>query len=300
MELRHLRYFTIAAEELHFGRAAERLNIAGSTLTVQIQEIERRLGAQLFTRTKRSVALTQVGEVFLFEAREALARFAQAESVGRRAARGDLGRVVIGFVGSAAYAGVLQDQKSRFARDAPQVRVEVGEYPMEKLPNLILEGRIDVGFVRLPMPTPSALSTHVLLRDHFCLALEENSSLSRLDRPISPGELANESFVAPEQRAGTIEIARLGGFSPKIISTPGSLFNVLTEVSLGLGVSVIPSVACGVVRIPGVAFKVIAGETLWSEVAAVYRTQEHSPAVKRMIAQITASDAVVLHAGNDA
>jgi DNA-binding transcriptional LysR family regulator len=82
MELRHLRYFVALAEELHFARAAERLNIAPPTLTVQIQEIERTLSARLFVRTKRSVALTPAGEIFLSEARNVLEQFAKAESVG--------------------------------------------------------------------------------------------------------------------------------------------------------------------------------------------------------------------------
>ena len=102
MELRHLRYFVILAEELHFSRAAERLNIAAPTLTVQIQEIERRLGAKLFLRTKRSVTITPAGEVFLKEARLVLDQFDKAESVGRRAGRGEIGRIEIGYVGSAA------------------------------------------------------------------------------------------------------------------------------------------------------------------------------------------------------
>lgn len=116
MELRHLRYFVALAEELHFARTAERLNIAPPTLTVQIQEIERTLSARLFVRTKRSVALTPAGEIFLSEARNVLEQFAKAESVGLRAGRGEIGRVEIGYVGSAAFAGVLQDQISRFSR----------------------------------------------------------------------------------------------------------------------------------------------------------------------------------------
>src|ERR1700740_2175626 len=95
MELRHLRYFVTLAEELHFTRAAERLSIAPPTLTVQIQEIERTISARLFVRTKRSVALTAAGEVFLAEARNVLETYARAESVGRRAGRGEIGRVEI-------------------------------------------------------------------------------------------------------------------------------------------------------------------------------------------------------------
>jgi hypothetical protein len=98
MELRHLRYFVTLAEELHFARAAEVLGIAPPTLTVQIQEIERTLSAKLFTRTKRSVALTSAGEVFLAEAKGVLAQFAKAESVGRRAGRGEIGRIEVGYM----------------------------------------------------------------------------------------------------------------------------------------------------------------------------------------------------------
>ena len=92
MELRHLRYFVALAEELHFARAAERLNIAPPTLTVQIQEIERTLSARLFVRTKRSVALTAAGKVFLDEARNVLETYDRAESIGRRAGRNRTGR----------------------------------------------------------------------------------------------------------------------------------------------------------------------------------------------------------------
>src|SRR5882672_9320947 len=97
MELRHLRYFIAVAEELHFSRAAAKLNIATPTLSAQIQALETSLGAQLFARKTRSVALTHVGKRFLEEARATLKQAEQAELVGRRAARGDLGSIVVGF-----------------------------------------------------------------------------------------------------------------------------------------------------------------------------------------------------------
>ncbi|MGG6374853.1 LysR family transcriptional regulator, partial [Stenotrophomonas muris] len=109
MERRHLEYFVTLAEELHFGRAALRLGIATPTLSVQIQDIERRLGTRLFERGRREAALTSAGEVFLAEARDVLRRFEQAETVGRRAGRGEIGKIEIGYVGSALHAGALQD-----------------------------------------------------------------------------------------------------------------------------------------------------------------------------------------------
>lgn len=285
MELRHLRYFVTLAEELHFARAAERLNIAPPTLTVQIQEIERNLSARLLLRTKRSVALTPAGEIFLAEARNVLEQYARAESVGRRAGRGEVGRVEIGYVGSAAYAGVLQQQMSTFLEQWPGVHLNARELPMDELPQLIVDGTVDIGFVRLPVTMPRSLRIHPLLRDYFCLATP--SQLYRdIKDPIRAARLSNAAFITPEQESGTYEVARRGRFKPNIVAAPGSLLAVLTHVSLGAGVSVIPSVVRNVVTLPGVAFHRIAGDPFFSEVAAVFRASESSPTVKHFVRQI--------------
>lgn len=286
MELRHLKYFVVLAEELHFARAAERLNIAPPTLTVQIQEIERTLAAPLFTRTKRSVALTSAGEIFLSEARNVLAQFEKAQSVGRRAGRGEVGRVEIGYVGSAAYAGVLQEQMSEFLKAWPSVDLNAREIPMEPLPDLIVDGKVDVGFVRLPMMIPDSLQRHVLLRDRFCLAMSEGAPSSGGPEAVRPQVLKERAFIMPEQDAGTYEVANRGGFHPRIVSAPGGLLAVLTQVSLGAGISVVPSVASGVLHLPGVVFRKIEGKPIISEVAAIFRSDESSPTVMNFVAQV--------------
>lgn len=295
MELRHLRYFVALAQELHFARAAEKLNIAPSTLTVQIQEIERRLGAQLLARNKRTVRLTPAGEVFLQEARTVLAQFERAENAGRRAGRGEIGRVEIGYVGSAAYAGVLQQQIQRFSHQWPGVHLHAVELPMEDLPAMIEDGRIDVGFVRLPMALPSGLRRHILLRDYFCLAVPAAHALAQQAGTVQSSLLAQEGFVSPEQQAGTYEVARRGRFAPHIVSSPGSLLAVLTQVSVGAGVSVIPSIVRNVVHLPGVVFRPIAGEPIFSEVAAVFRAADPAPTVSHFMAQLLGCPPVVLH-----
>jgi DNA-binding transcriptional LysR family regulator len=298
MELRHLRYFVTLAEELHFSRAAERLNIAPPTLTVQIQEIERTLSARLFVRTKRSVALTPAGEVFLSEARNVLEQYAKAESIGRRAGRGEIGQIEIGYVGSAAYAGVLQDQTGRFRLSWPSVHLNARECPMDELPALVVDGHVDIGFVRPPMALPRSLKVHVLLRDYFCLALPSGHREAEEMRPVRSSGLAEEAFITPEQEAGTYEVARRGKFTPRIISAPGSLLAVLTQVSLGTGISVIPSVVRNVVHIPNVVFRQIAGEPILTEVAAVFRAAESAPTVKKLIQQIIQSSEIRLHPGD--
>jgi DNA-binding transcriptional LysR family regulator len=286
MELRHLRYFITVAEELHFSRAAERLNIAAPTLTVQIQEIERVLSVRLFTRTKRSVMLTSAGKVFLDEARLVLDQYAKAESAGRRAGRGEIGRIEIGYVGSAAYAGVLQEQISRFTGRWPGVDIRAREYPMEDLPKLIEEGQLDLGFVRLPMIYPSSLRSHVLLRDVFCIAFCSGHPKAKQGAPLSPRELAGLKFIMPEQELGTYETARRGRFPLDIVTKPGSLLSVLTQVSLGAGVSVIPSSVRNAVRLPNIEFRSIAGKPITSEIAVLFRAEESAPSARNFIHQI--------------
>lgn len=295
MELRHFRYFVTLAEELHFARAAERLNITPPTLTVQIQEIERTLSARLFVRTKRSVALTVAGEIFLDEARNVLESYARAESVGRRAGRGEIGRVEIGYVGSAAYVGVLQEQANRFRKAWPGVDVNAREFPIDQLPALICDGHVDIGFIRLPMTLPRALRVHVLLRDYFCLAFPSDHPEAQGSGPIRPNRLADDAFITPEQYAGTYEVARRGRFAPRIISAPGSLPAVLTQVSLKAGIAVIPSAFREIVHVPNVVFRPIAGEPILSDLAAGFRANEGAPAAKTFIQQILQSPEILLH-----
>jgi DNA-binding transcriptional LysR family regulator len=293
MEFRHLKYFVAAAEELHFARAAERLGIAPPTLTVQIQELERSLHARLFVRVGRSVGLTVAGSLFLTEVRLVLAQLAQAESVALRAGRGELGRIAVGYVGSAAYAGVLQSQVAAFRAIAPDVMVAVSECPMGTVPKRLEEGDLDVAFVRLPMKIPDSLMTHTLLVDAFCVTLPAAHVLAEASGSLLPKALAGEIFVVPEQASGTYEVARRGRFTPHIGTTPGSLLSVLTQVSVGAGVAIVPGVLRNVVDMPGIRYKSLAGRPITSSVAAIFRRHELSATVRRFIETLRGTPPVV-------
>jgi DNA-binding transcriptional LysR family regulator len=286
MELRHLRYFIAVAERLHFAQAAEQLGVSPPTLTVQIQEIERSLQAQLFSRTKRSVALTPAGVAFLAEARATVQQFDRALNVGRRAGRGELGRISVGYVGSAAFGGVLQQQIRAFRDARPEVLIDAQEWPMGQLSGLIDEGRVDMAFVRMPVELPDSLRTHVLLRDRFCAALPAEHALASVVVPLKAKAFAGEAFVVPEQILGTEEVGRRGRFSPNIVGAPGGLVAVLTQVSLGAGVAIVPDVLTMVVDLPNVVFRPLAGEPIHSSIAAVSRQNERAPAVRSLIEQI--------------
>lgn len=286
MELRHLRYFIAVAESLHFAQAAEKLGISAPTLTVQIQRIEQALQAQLFMRSKRSVSLTPAGAALLVEARQAVDQFERAVNVGRRAGRGELGRIEIGYVGSAVFSGILQQQLQRFRQRWPDVLVRAREFPMPDLPLMLEEGQVDLGIVRLPVDLVASLHAHVLLRDTFCVALPLSHPLAATEGSIASAALRNETFIMPEQGEGTWEVGRRGRFMPHAASMPGTLLEVLAQVSLCAGIAIVPNVLTRTVALPDVVFKPLAGEAIRSEVAAVFRKRERAPAVRNLIDQI--------------
>ena len=287
MELRHFRCVLAVAHSLHFARAAAELGISPPALTKQVQETEQLLGTRLFQRSKRAVSLTAAGELFVIEATRALAQLAQAQDVARRAGRGELGRLEIGYVASAAYSGVLQDQFSRFRVSHPGIHIGAREYAMDALPGLLDQGRVDLAFVRPPLHLPDGLDSVVLLRDRFALAVQADSPLARLDM-AEPAALAQQAFIVPEQELGTLEVSRRGGFAAQVVSRPGSLVAVLTEVSLGVGCAIVPHSVMASVQLPGVVFRELATPQISSEIAVAFRRHEQAPAARAFIAQLRA------------
>ena len=288
MELRHFRCVLAVAHSLHFARAAAELGISPPALTKQVQETEQLLGTRLFQRSKRAVSLTAAGELFVLEAARALDQLAQAQDVARRAGRGELGRLEIGYVASAAYSGVLQDQFSRFRASHPGIHIGARETAMDALPGLLDQGRVDLAFVRPPLHLPDGIDMVVLLRDRFVLAVPADSALARLDL-AEPAALAQQAFIVPEQELGTLEVSRRGGFAAQVVSRPGSLVAVLTEVSLGVGCAIVPHSVMASVQLPGVVFRELAAPQISSEIAVAFRRHEQAPAARAFIAQLRAA-----------
>ncbi|WP_230538001.1 LysR family transcriptional regulator [Janthinobacterium sp. FW305-129] len=291
MELRHFRCVLAVAHSLHFARAAAELGISPPALTKQVQETEQLLGTRLFQRSKRAVSLTAAGELFVLEAARALEQLAQAQDVARRAGRGELGRLEIGYVASAAYAGVLQGQFAQFRASHPGIRIGAREYAMDALPGLLDQGRVDLAFVRPPLHLPDGLDSVVLLRDRFVLAVQADSPLARLEvaEIAAPAALAQQAFIVPEQELGTLEVSRRGGFAAQVVSRPGSLVAVLTEVSLGVGCAIVPHSVMASVQLPGVVFRELAAPQISSEIAVAFRRHEQAPAARAFIAQLRAA-----------
>lgn len=290
MDLRHFRYFVAVADCLHFSRAAEILDISPPALTKQIQDAEKMLGVRLFNRTKRSVSLTSAGEVFLGEARRALDQFVHAEEAVRRAGRGEIGRVEIGYVASTAYSGVLQKELSIYRKNYPDLEVNLHESSLVRLPQLVEAGTLDVAFLRPPITYPVGIEGMVIARERFVLALREDSELSQLD-VVPPARLRNERFILAEQQSGMLELGRRGEFHPNIVARPGRLVAVITMVSLGTGLAVVPESVVNHIVIPGVIYREIEGGIVPTEIAVAYRRHEKAPAIRAFIRQIREQNA---------
>src|SRR5881275_1522994 len=163
MELRHLRYFVAVAEELHFRRAAERLHMSQPPLSQQIRRLEDEVGATLFVRNQRRVELTAAGQAYLARARDILAAVEDAAREARRVQRGEVGRLDVGFVGSAMYS-VVPELLRAFRERFPDVGLRLRELGTAEQLRRLEDGRLDVGFLRPPGGRPG-LSIETVLRE---------------------------------------------------------------------------------------------------------------------------------------
>jgi DNA-binding transcriptional LysR family regulator len=287
MELRHLRYFIAVAEELHFGRAAARLNISAPTLSHQISALEAMLGAKLFTRrTKTAVGLTHSGKRFLIEAQETLKQAAHAETVGRRAGRGDAGSISIGYVLSAGFSGLLSSSLGEFREKHPDVTFQLARIQTVEQFRALNDGSLDVGFTRTPHRYPSGISGFIVERQKFCLALPEKHPLAAQKR-ITPAMLANEGFVAAPLESELGFWANLSSVAPpgqtlRIVSRAPDVFTVIALVGAGVGLGVL-SESLKRITLPGVVYRDIDGANRTSDHIVAFRKNETSPVVKAFV-----------------
>ncbi len=285
MEIRHFRYFLAVARHKSFVRAAEQLGIAPPTLTRQIQDLESELGTRLLQRSQREVSLTEAGRALQIEAEATLRQFESAQLSAQRAGRGETGHIQLGYVASAVFSGVLQNQVSEFRQRYADVGFTITEQLMPTLPRLIEEGRLDIGYVRSPMPLGESLSKLDLLEEAFVLALPASSWLRNL-KQIEASRLQNETFILPEQISGTFEVAAQGGFAPKLGAQPGGLVSVVALVSLGQGVAVVPQSIVERIQLPNVQYRPIHDCQPRSYLSLIYRRYEKAAAVARFIEHV--------------
>jgi DNA-binding transcriptional LysR family regulator len=278
MELRHLRYFVRVASDLHFGRAAEALGISQPPLSQQIRLLEQELGVQLFERSSRKVRLTMAGRLFLDEAKATLERAEHAVSVTRRAAAGEIGELLIGISASTLYVTQVADAVSAFHHSHPDVHLVFKELSMDAQREGILDGTIDLGFVRSGLKpfVPDDVSAVLVETDRMYVAMRRGHRLSTSSEPVDIAELANEPMVHyPYDRQGFLEdLHRLfdrAGLRPKLVQETHEMSTLLGLVSAGFGISVLPG-SLRRLQVDTLHYRELTGDAALSSMWLLHRT----------------------------
>jgi DNA-binding transcriptional LysR family regulator len=259
MEIFQLRYFVTAARMLHFSRAAEALYVAQPSLSQQIARLETEVGARLFHREGRRVALTDAGEALLPLAARILDTEAEARRVVQQVAGLERGRLSMCAL-PALDQHLLPPWLARFRREHPGIEIRVRELrPAAAVARAVREGRADLGFVHLPCDT-SGLEVRVLLEDELVMVVPEEHPLSGRGE-MRLAEAADEEFVwvheAQEPEHPLYGACLRAGFTPRIVCESGSAQGVLALVAAGLGVALLPRLA--VESRPGIRLVPVAG-----------------------------------------
>ncbi len=287
VELRHLRYFRAVAEELHFGRAAERLHIAQPPLSQQVLQLERELGVTLLIRSTRKVELTPAGTAYLKRAVAILGAVDDAAQHAQRVAEGLEGQLAIGCVGSATYS--LLPRLVRALRESlPGVDVSVrGEMLAPAQLSALLAGEIDLALLRPPVED-YGLHVEALRRDRLLVALpEEHPLAARGELQIT--DLRAQEFIAHAGNGRSVMSALLSalctqsGFAPRIRHEVEETSTLVTLVAAGLGVAVVPGPTAAL-DIAGACYRPLVPDRLGVDLVAAHRGD--SPFIRRAMSAL--------------
>jgi DNA-binding transcriptional LysR family regulator len=256
MELRHLRYFVAVAREGHITRAAEKLNMQQPPLSQQIKALESEIDAQLFVRHPRGVTLTDAGRSFLADAEAVLAEVDRAAARARRTARGEVGRIAVGFTTSAPFHPLVARAIREFRASRPDVSFVLEETGSAELLAGLREERLDIAFIRSGLADPQGLAVHALLQEDMVAALPARHRLK---------DLAHETFILYRRPDGRglydviISACSEAGFSPHVGQEAPRIVSTLNLVAAGLGITIVPA---SLSRLPleGVTYRALGGK----------------------------------------
>ena len=285
VELRHLRYFVAVAEELHFGRAAERLHLSQPPLSQQIRRLEEMLGYALFVRTSRSVALTSAGAAYLERARRTLHTVQRDIEETRRVGAGEVGSLHIGFVGSAMLTTlprIFRAYRARF----PGVQLHLHESFTAQVVEGLQNGWLDVGVLR-DGDGRETMATTALFTEPYVAVLPVTHGCAG-QKSVSPGMLRGEPFVYYPRSAGSrafekpLTMFEAYGFRPQIVQEASHWLSILRLVGAGLGVSVAPACVRRIATEEVVCVP-LRGATVTSAVELAWRVGDERPSVRQFV-----------------
>jgi DNA-binding transcriptional LysR family regulator len=268
MELRHLRYFLAVAEELHFHRAATRLHISQPPLSQQIRALERELDVQLLRRKPRGVELTEAGRALLADARAILAHIDHAFATTRRTARGEQGRIAVGFTSSAPFHPFVPRVIRAFRESFPLITLTLEESGTTELIEDLRHERVDAAFIRTPVTDPLGLTVNPLLEEAMLVALPSAHSLASGDaadgKALTLAALAAETFIVYRRRSGPglydaiFAACHAAGFSPLVGQEAPRIVSTLNLVAAGLGIAIVPA-SLRRMQMDGVVYRSLTG-----------------------------------------
>jgi DNA-binding transcriptional LysR family regulator len=251
MELRHLRYFVAVAEEGHITRAAERLQMQQPPLSQQIRALERELDVQLFRRLPRGVELTDAGQALLTDVRAILGHIDQAVATARRTARGEQGRISVGYTDGAALHPLVPRVIRDFREAFPLVMVTMaGGFPHDLIERM-RNDQIDVAFIRTAVANPEGLAIEPLLHEAMVVALPAGHALASSrnggNTALSLNRLADEIFILYGRAHDALTMhsnalvatCQAAGFTPRVGHVVANNLSRLNFVAAGLGIAVV-------------------------------------------------------------
>ena len=273
MELRHLRYFVLVAEELHFGRAAARAGIAQPPLSQQIRSLEAELGVTLFYRTRRSVRLSEAGSALLPEAKRLLSDAERAREIARAAEAGRLGTLRLGFVGSLAFGWLPQFTRAMHVAN-PSVHLELCELTSEQQRIALRDDRIDLGVSRYPLAEPGVTS-ELIAGERLILAVPDDHRFAGDESPVQTRDLDGEDIIIFPREQGPpffdqiMGLLRNSSAEPVIAQEAIQMSTILGLVSAGAGVAIVPE-SMSRLHLDGLAFRELRDAEGVSPMASVY------------------------------
>jgi len=288
MELRHLRYFVAVAEEKNFTRAAKRLGIKQPPLSQQIRKLEKEMGAPLFDREARSVELTSSGRLLLEEARVILHQVERTKTDVRRRARGETGRVNVGYAVGTQFHPLVPTIIREYVADYPEVIMSPQTGGSALVVARLCAGTIDVAFIYQPFNDIEGLTIDALVEEPLLAVLPIGHPLAK-SHSLHLRALADEKFLMfsrelnPTSYDAVISAIRHAGFAPKLGQQAPLNLAAVPMVAAGLGWSVVP---LSITRIlpDDVAYVPIADEMPKSKIALAHRSNDRSAAVQNFVA----------------
>jgi len=290
LDLRQFRYFVAVAEELHFTRAAARLNIGQPPLSLQIQAIERELGVTLLKRTRRNVELTPAGELFLQEARLTLLQADRAVETVSRAAKGEMGTLRLSFITSVPLVNVFTSAVRSFRAEAPDVHLELKSRSSVKIIDDVLLGKVDVGFTRPSISSvmPTSLTAMAVYEDDLMAVLPVDHALNATSGPLSIDAMKDEKFVLRPRGSGTgfyeqvFDLCAEAGFSPQIVQEAVEATTTLGLVAAGVGVTVAPR-ALRAINVHDVVWRELSDANVRSRIYLIHDEANTNPIRERFV-----------------